>query len=46
MFNKGLKNPEVVGGLCGFLNIIHAMEIIKQNYLRIFKIMLDKSRVV
>jgi hypothetical protein len=30
----------------GFQNIIHATKIIKQNYLRVSKISLDKSKVV
>jgi hypothetical protein len=33
-------------GIGGFSNIIYAAEIIKQNYLKISKILLDESRVV
>jgi hypothetical protein len=39
-------NNVVLQGILGFLNIMHAVKIIKQNYSRVSNIMLDGSRVV
>jgi hypothetical protein len=49
-FNSYWKTQQcdnvVLQGILGFLNIMHVVEIIKQNYSAISKILLEKSKVV